>query len=94
MYIGKTERNLTARLLKHSDPQKSLISKKSSECEQANFIFILNHTFGNLNDIKNFSGTDKLKIYNLIQANTQTLHNLTRTNSHLLLFFEALYIKY
>ena len=30
----------------------------------------------------------------LIQANTQTLHTLKHTNSNLLLFLEALYIKY
>ena len=30
----------------------------------------------------------------LIQANTPTLHTLKHTNSYLLLFLEALYIKY
>ena len=32
--------------------------------------------------------------HNLIQANTQTLHTLKHTNPNLLLFLEALYIKY
>ena len=35
-----------------------------------------------------------LSFHNLIQANTQTLHTLKHTNSNLLLFLEALYIKY
>ena len=95
-YVGKTERNLATRLSEHSDPQKSSISKHLSECEHANYILNLNHIFDNLNDI-NDSDTNKpdtpLSFHNLIQANTQTLHTLKRTNSNLLLFLEALYIK-
>ena len=68
-----------------------------SECEHANFILNLNHMFDNLNNI-NDSDTVKLdtplSFHNLIQANTQTLHTLKHTNSNLLLFLEALYIKY
>ena len=95
-YVGKTERNLATRLSKHSDPQKSSISKHLSECEHANYILNLNHIFDNLNDI-NDSDTNKpdtpLSFHNLIQANTlQTSHSQTPT-SNLLLFLEALYIK-
>ena len=96
-YIGKTERNLATRLSEHSDPQKSSIAKHLSECEHANYILNLNHIFDNLNDI-NDKGTNKpdapLSRHNLIMANTQTLHTLKHTNSSLLLFLEALYIKY
>ena len=96
-YVGKTERNLATRLSEHSDPQKSSISKHLSECEHANYILNLNHIFDNLNDI-NDSDTNKpdtpLSFHNLIQANTQTLHILKHTNNNLLLFLEALYIKY
>ena len=57
----------------------------------------LNHIFDNLNDI-NDKDTNKpdtpLSRHNLITANTQTLHTLKHTNSNLLLFLEALYIKY
>ena len=76
---------------------KSSISKHLSECEHANYILNLKHIFDNLNDI-NDSDTDKpdtpLSFHNLIQANTQTLHTLKHTNPNLLLFLEALYIKY
>ena len=96
-YIGKTERNLATRLSEHSDPQKSSISKHLSECEHANYILNLNCIFDNLNDI-NESDTNKpdtpLSFHNLIQGNTQTLHTLKHTNSNVLLFLEALYIKY
>ena len=96
-YVGKTERNLATRLSEHSDPQKSSISKHLLECEHANYILNLNHIFDNLNDI-NDSDTNKpdtpLSFHNLIQAKTQTLHTLKHTNSNLLLFLQALYIKY
>ena len=96
-YIGKTERNLATRLSKHSDPQKSSIAKHLWECEHANYILNLNHIFDNLNDI-NDKDTNKpdtpLSRHNLIMANTQTLHTLKHTNSNLLLFLEALYVKY
>ena len=86
-YIGKTERNLATRLSEHSDPQKSSIAKHLSESD----------IFDNLNDI-NYKDTNKpdtpLSRHNLIMANTQTLHTLKHTNSNLLLFLEALYIKY
>ena len=94
---NKTERNLATRLTEHSDPQKSSTSKHLSECEHANYILNLNHIFDNLNDI-NDSDTNKpdtpLSFHNLIQAKTQTLHTLEHTNSNLVLFLEALYIKY
>ena len=96
-YIGKTERNLATRLSEHSDPQKSSIAKHLSECEHANYILNLNHIFDNLNDIigKNTNKPDTpLSRHNLIMTNTQTLHTLKHTNSNLLLFFEALFIKY
>ena len=93
-YVGKTERNLATRLSEHSDPLKSSISKHLPECEHANFILHLNHVFDNLNDI-NDSDADKpdtpLSLHNLIQINTKILHTL---KSNLLLFLEALYIKY
>ena len=96
-YIGKTERNLATRLSERSDPQKSSIAKHLSECEHANYVLNLNHIFDNLNDI-NDKDTNKpdtpLSRHNLIMVNTQTLHNLKHTNSNLLLFLEALYIKY
>ena len=96
-YIGKTERNLATRLSEHSDPQKSSIAKHLWECEHTNYILSLNHIFYNFNDI-NDKDTNKpdtpLSRHNLMMANTQTLHTLKRTNSNLLLFLEALYIKY
>ena len=93
----KTERSLATRLSEHSDPLKSSISKHLSECEHGNFILNLNHIFDNLNDI-NDSDADtpdtRLSFHNLIQNNTKILHTLKYTNSNLLLFLEALYVKY
>ena len=60
-YVGKTERNLATRLLEHSDPQKSSISKHLSECEHANYILSLNHIFDNLNDINDINDSDTNK---------------------------------
>ena len=81
--MSKTIRTLATRLSEHSDSLKSSISKHLSVYEQANFILNLNKIFDNLKDI-NDSDTDKpdrpLSFYNLIQANTQTLHTLKHTN--------------
>ena len=68
-----------------------------SECEHANFILNLNHIFENLSDISNSDADTpdtRLSFHNLIQNNTKILHTLKYTNSNLLLFLEALYIKY
>ena len=57
----------------------------------------LNHIFDNLNHI-NDSEADKpdlpLSFHNLIQINTKILHTLKYSNSNVLLFLEALSIKY
>ena len=47
-----------------------------------------------INDSETNKPDTPLSFHNLIQANTQTLHTLKHTNSNLLLFLEALYIKY
>ena len=95
--LGKTERSLATRLWEHLDPLKTSIPKHLSECEHANFILNLNHIFDNLNDI-NDSDTDKpdtrFSFHNFIKINTKIFHTSKCTNSNLLLFLEALYIKY
>ena len=79
---------LATRLSEHSDPQKSSMAKHLLECEHANYILNLNHIFDNLNDI-NDKDTNKPDT-----PLSRTLHTLKHTNSNLLLFLEALYIKY
>ena len=82
-----TERNLATRFSEHSDHKKVRFlsicrNVKTLVC----YILNLNHVFDNLNDI-NDSGTDKPdtphSFHNLIQANTQTPHNL---NTRILTF--------
>ena len=73
--------------------KKSSISKYLSECEHPNYILNLNQIFDNLNDSDTNKPDTLLSFHNLIQANTQTLHTLKHTNSNLLLFLEAVYIK-
>lgn len=91
-YIGKTERNLETRLCEHLDPSKSAISKHLTDCDHANYLVDMNNIFDNLNDsdetVAPFSHSE------LISNNTSILHSLNYNNSNLLLFLEALHIKF
>ena len=94
-YIGKTERNLNTRLKEHLDPAKSAISKHLTDCDNANYLININNLYDNVYDSD--SQTDDSPHYsftNIIQNNTRILHSLKFSNSNLLLFLEALHIKF
>ena len=93
-YIGKTERNLATRLSEHSDPFKSAISKHLTDCEHANFIVDLNNLYDNLNNSDIHQPDSSFTHLDLLRTNTKILHSLHNTNSNLLLFREALHIKF
>ena len=91
-YIGKTERNLAARLSQHSDPLKSAISKHLTDCEHANFILDLNNLYDNLNNFDIHQPDTSFTYLDLLRTNTKILHSLQNNNSNLLLFLKALHI--
>ena len=93
-YIGKTERNLKTRVSEHLDPHKSPISQHLNDCENVAFLHHLNNLYDNLNDQHN-NNTDKTFSHqHFLQTNTKIIHSLAHNNSNLLLFLEALHIKY
>ena len=94
-YIGKTERNLATRLSEHSDPSKSAISKHLTDCEHANFIVDLNNLYDNLNNSDIHQPDTSFTHLDLLRTNnTKIFQSLQDNNSSLLLFLEALHIKF
>ena len=90
-YIGKTVRNLRTRLTEHAKSNTSAVSEHLTTCEHARHIADLHNLFDNVNDLnpdKPFSD------YELITNNTKILQSLQHTNSNILLFLEALHIKF
>ena len=91
MYIGKTVRNLQTQLTKHAKLNTSAVSEHLTSCEHARHITDLHNLYGNINEVnpdKPFSN------YELIANNTKILQSLQRTNFNILLFLEALHIKF
>ena len=94
-YIGKTERNLNTRLKEHLDPAKSAISKHLTDCDNANYLININNLYDNVFDSDSQTGdSPHYSFTNIIQNNTRILHSLKFSNSNLLLFLEALHIKF
>ena len=90
-YIGKTVRNLRTRLTEHAKLNTSAVSEHLKTCEHARHITDLYNLYDNINDLnpdKPFSN------YELIANNTKILQSLQHTNSNILLFLEALHIKF
>ena len=94
-YIGKTERNLHTRLKEHLDPAKSAISKHLTDCDNADYLINFNNLYDNVFDSDSHTGdSPHYSFTNIIQNNTRILHSLKFSNSNLLLFLEALHIKF
>ena len=94
-YIGKTERNLETRLSEHLDPLKSAISKHLNDCEYANYLVVdINNLYDNVNDCKLPETDTPYSHIDLLHNNTKILHSLKHTSPNLLLFLEALSIKF
>ena len=92
-YIDKTLRNLRTRLTEHAkaDTANSAISDHLSTCDNAKYLINNANLYDNLNDIH----TDKPFSHQyFITNNTNILSSLKHSNSNLLLFLEALHIKY
>ena len=95
VYIGKTERNLNTRLKEHLDRAKSAISKHLTDCDNANYLININNLYDNVFDSDSQTGdSPHYSFTNIIQNNTRILHSLKFSNSNLLLFLEALHIKF
>ena len=85
-YIGKTERNLNARLNEHLYPAKSAISKHFTDRDNANYLNI-NNLYDNVFDSDLPTGdSPHYSFTNLIQNNTRILHSSKFSNSNLLLW--------
>ena len=94
-YIGKTERNLNTRLKEHLDPAKSAISKHLTDGDNANYLININNLYDSVFDSDSQTGdSPHYSFTNIIQNNTRILHSLKFSNSNLLLFLEALHIKF
>ena len=84
-------RNLRTRLTEHAKLNTSPVSEHLTTCEHARHIADLHNLYDNVNDLnpdKPFSD------YELITNNTKILQSLQHTNSNILLFLEALHIKF
>ena len=91
-YIGKTVRNLHTRLAEHSKFNNiSAISEHLTTCEHAKHVTDLHNLYENVNDLR---PDNPFTNYELIANNTKILQSLQHTNSNLLLFLEALHIKF
>ena len=94
-YIGKTERNLNTRLKEHLGPAKSAISKHLTDCDNVNYLININNLYDNVFNSDSHTGDNPhYSFTNIIQNNTRILHSLKFSNSNLLLFLEALHIKF
>ena len=90
-YIGKTVRSLRTRLSEHAKLNTSAVSEHLTTCEHARHIADLHNLYDNVNDLN----PDKpFNDYELITNNTKILQSLQHTNSNILLFLEALHIKF
>ena len=90
-YIGKTVRNLRTRLTEHAKLNTSAVTEHLTTCEHARHIADLHNLYDNVNDLN----PDKLfSDYELTTNNTKILQSLQHTNSNILLFLEALHIKF
>ena len=90
-YISKTVRNLRTRLSEHAKLNTSAVSKHPTTCEHARHIADLHNLYDNVNDLN----PDKpFNDYELITNNTKILQSLQHTNANILLFLEALHIKF
>ena len=87
-YIGKTVRNLQTRLTEHVKLNTSAVSEHLTTCEHVRHIADLHNLYDNVNDL---SPDKPFSDYELITNNTKILQH---TNSNILLFLEALHIKF
>ena len=84
-YIGKTVRNLRTWLTEHAKLNTSAVSEHLTTREQAGHITDLQNLYANVNDLN----PDKP-----FTNNTKILQSLQHTNFNILLFLEALHIKF
>ena len=90
-YIGKTVRNLRTRLSEHAKLNTSAVSEHLTTCKHARHIADLHNLYDNVNDLN----PDKpFNDYELITNNINILQSLQHTNSNILLYLEALHIKF
>ena len=84
-------RNLRTRLIEHAKLSTSAVSEHLTTCEHARHIADLHNLYDNVNDLNH----DKpFSDYELITNNTKILQSLQHTNANILLFLEALHIKF
>ena len=84
-----------SRVFEHLDPAKSAISKHLTDCDNANYLININNLYDNVLDNDSLTGdSPHYSFTNIIQNNTRILHSLKFSNSNLLLFLEALHIKF
>ena len=82
---------MQTRLAEHAKLNTSAVSEHLTTCEHARHIADLHNLYDNVNDLnpdKPFSD------YELITNHTKILQSLQHTNSNILLFLEALHIKF
>ena len=93
-YISKTDRCLSTWLTKHGKPctninnNNSSISQHLSQCEHAKYIINLH------DDSQKQHIPSSYTITNLIFNHTKILHSCRSYSPNILLYLEALYIKY
>ena len=85
---------MATRLSENSDPLKSAIFKHLTDYELANFILDLNNLSENLKNFDIHQPDTSFTHLDLLRTNTKVLHSLQNTDSNLLLFLEALHIKF
>ena len=102
-YIGKTDRCLSTRLTEHGKPctninnnnSSSSISQHLSQCEHAKYIINMHNLYSNVHDDSQKQHMpSSYTITNLIFNHTKILHSCRSYSPNILLYLEALYIKY
>ena len=93
-YIGKTVRCLNERLTEHSTQLKfSSVAQHFLHCEHAYHLVILNQIFDRLHDTSSVTNIS-FNIRDLIFNNFKVIHSRKYYSPIVLLFLEALYIKF
>ena len=93
-YIGKTVRNLRTRLTEHAKLNTSAVSEHLTTCEHARHIADLHNLYDNVNDLNPDKPFSDYELITNNTNNTKILQSLQHTNSNILLFLEALHIKF
>ena len=85
---------VTVTLLSHYCHSRSSVLKLT-DCDNANYLININNLYDNVFDSDSQTGdSPHYSFTNIIQNNTRILHSLKFSNSNLLLFLEALHIKF